>query len=448
MGLFDFMTKQNDSHDTEIEERNNHYKAMIKAQIVNGGDNDFISESEVLKIPAVQSIVEIIGGTIAQLPIYLYKDMGDGSIVREVDYREDLLNDEPNKLQTAYNLKKNMVKDYLLHGKHYIYKSVSNGEVEALYGLESKNVLIKRYYKNGFVADATITLTNQSDEDIKAKEFDLHELIAILKDSPDGVISRGALYYGYELFQVIQKEEEYTRNIYENGAMPLGILKSEGRLTQPTIDRMRNSWQNLYSGSKNVAKTIILEEGLDYKPVSLNPKDLLLTETRKEHLSEICRLFNIPESLINPNANKYGSLEQNNIAFLQYTLSPIISAIENALNKSLLTPSEKKDGYFFSFDTAEVLRTTEKERYEAIKVGLDTGVITMNEARYKLNLKGINDDIMKWSLGAVLYYPETGEMKIPNLGIGIEGYNKNGEVTPEPEKTEKEVVKTDKEGEE
>ena len=188
-------------------------------------------------------------------------------------------------------------------------------------------------------------------------------------------------------------------------------------MTADVIARLRDSWSKLYSGSENAGKTVILEEGLEYKPVSLNPRDLLLNENKKDNLSDICRLFNIPESLVNPNANKYGSLEQNNIFFLQYCLSPIISTIENGLNKSLFLEEEKDQGLFWAFDTSEVLRMTEKERYDALKVGLDAGVITMNEARYKLNLKGIRDDVMKWSLGDILYYPATGEMKIPNMGL-------------------------------
>ena len=40
---------------------------------------------------------------------------------------------------------------------------------------------------------------------------------------------------------------------------------------------------------------------------------------------------------------------------------------------------------------------------------------------------------MKWSLGSVLYYPSTGEMKIPNMGIGIEGYQENNVETIDKE---------------
>lgn len=377
-----------------------------------------ITEEQVMKIPTVQAILEIISGTIAQLPVYLYKENEDGSVDRIFsDNRVSLLNDEPNPNQTAYNYKKSMVNDYLLYGSSYSYKEMDGNDLIALYGLSCKNLSMTIYRKHGFkVDDVEIT----SNENGIVDTFKLYELMAILKDSDDGITSKGALYYGQDIFNVVNEEVHYTKSIYKNGVLPIGILQAKGRLTESAIQRLRQSWSNIYSGSKNAGKTIILEEGLEYKSIALNPRDLLLNENKKDNISDICRLFNIPESLVNPNANKYGSLEQNNIFFLQYTLSPIISAIENAFNKSLLLEEEKQDGYFFAFDTSEVLRTTEKEKYESIKVGLDTGVITLNEARSKLNLKGIKDDIMKWSLGSVLFYPETGEMKIPNMGIGIE----------------------------
>lgn len=422
MGWFDFLKDENSNE--HLEER----AWGSGTSIASYFNSNSVVEDDVIKIPTVQAILELIGGTIAQLPVYLYRENEDGSIEKiNGDRREYLLNNEPNSLQTSYNFKKGLVKDYLLYGASYsLIEGALDSKVTAIYNLPSKSVQVKLYRKKSSykVENADILFTENGGED----KFKPYELLIILKDSTDGLTSKGALHYGQNIFKVINEEVNYTENIYKNGVLPLGVLQSKGRLTKDAIDRLRDSWSRLYGGSTNAGKTVILEEGLEYKPVSLNPRDLLLNENKKDNISDICRLFNIPESLVNPNANKYGSLEQNNISFLQYTLSPILASIENGLNKALLLEEEKMDRYFFAFDTSEVLRTTEKEKYEAIKVGLDAGVITLNEARYKLNYKGIKDDVMKWSLGSVLYYPETGEMKIPNMGIGIEGYPGNDKI--------------------
>lgn len=425
MGFFDFLKEE------KTEERNMNTNTSITSLF---GEEEIISEDNVLKIPTVKACVELIAGTIAQLPIYLYKETEDGSVERVEDYRCILLNDEPNELQTGYSFKKHMVKDYIFYGASYNYIERSGNTVTELQNLKAKNIRVDKYVQDGFrVVDADINVVATEEGRIKRNSqdnvkilstFKPYDCIIALNESTDGVTSKGVLEYGKDIFKVAIEEKKYTSSIYKNGALPLGILKTTGRLTQPAIERLKASWQSLYSGAQNSGKTVVLEEGLDYTPVSLKPGDLLLTENRKDTIGDICKLFNIPESLVDVTKIKYGSLEQNNIHFLQYTLSPIITSIESGLNKSLLLEDEKRQGYFFSFDTSEVLRSTDREKYEAAKVAVDGGLMSINEARYRLNLPAIKDDVMKWTLGAVLYYPETGEMKIPNMGIGIDGYEK------------------------
>lgn len=399
-------------------------------------------EEQILQIPTVQMCLELISGTIAQLPIYLYKENSDGSIERiQGDKREALLNDEPNEFQTAYNFKKNLVKDYFLYGASYSYIERLGNKIQSIHSIPAKATTVKKYIKNGFqVVDADIILTEiVSENDIQEHKYKPHELLICLKDSEDGLTSKGLLFYGQSVFEIADNELEFINNIYKNGAMPLGVLKTEGRLNDNALEKLKSAWSNLYTGRKNAGKTIILENGLDYMPISQKPKDLLVNEIKKDNINEICKLFNIPESLIN-GTNKYGSIEQNNIHFLQYTLSPVLTSIENGLNKSLLLEEEKENGYFWAVDTAEVLKTTETEKYQAIKAALDGGVITLNEARYKLNMASIKDDIMKWSLGNVLYYPETGEMKIPNMGIGVGPDGGDLKTNNQPDEKEKDPM--------
>lgn len=435
IGLFDFLRNENTINEIpQIEERA--FGTCSIDSLFNS--QDIMLEDDVMRIPTVQAIIELISGTIAPLPLYLYKENEDGSIEKiSGDYRERLLNDEPSEFQNAYNFKKNMVKDYLLYGANYSHIEREGNEIVSLYAFPSKYITVKKYKKRGYkIVDADI-IYNESEEEPDVK-FKPHEILFVLRDSVDGITSKGALHYGQNLFNLMASETSYKQSLYTNGALPLGILKTSGRLTQTVAEKLRLAWQNLYGGSNNAFKTVVLEEGLSYEPIALNPRDLMIEETNETNISDICRLFNIPESLVNPSANKYGSLEQNNIHFLQYTLTPILTAIEMGLNKNILLESEKEEGYFWQFDTSEVLKTTEKEKYEAINTALSSGVISLNEARYKLNYKSINDNIMKWSLGSVLYYPETGEMKIPNLGIGIEGYEGKG-AEKQPEEAKEEV---------
>lgn len=326
-----------------------------------------------------------------------------------------------------------LVTDYLLHGQAYAYlekqfETTDIGgmveqieELAELNHLPAKNIQAEVFH-NGFkYTKAEYTLTTMFGTPLNKKtnqaKFNSDQLLRILNKPKNAYQAEGVLAQGKELFEQALAEIEYTKALYNNGAMPKGALKMAGRLSQGAADRLKQSWNDLYSGAKNSGKTIILEEGMDYSALQLNPNEMMLSETQRITASEICKLFGVPESMITTAANKYGSIEQNQLHFLKHCLAPIITSFEGAFDKQLLLEKEKQEGYFFRFDTSELLRATEKERIEAANLGLSSGLFRINEARSKLDLPNIDDNVFMWNLASVLYNPETKEMKIPNMGV-------------------------------
>lgn len=381
------------------------------------GANEPVKEEEAMSIPSVVACIELITGSIAQLPIYLYRE-NENREVEEVneDRRVFLLNSEPNTTTNGYNLKKKIAKDYLFYGTSYTKIERARNNVLELHPLNMQNVQVTKYLIDGYKYDADIKLVNYMQNELGREiKFKPYDLITVLKDSDDGITSRGILSTGSEILQLALNENVYSNNILKNGALPIGVLQTESKLSSDAIRRLRRGWESLYSGARNSGRTVILEEGLEYKPISLKPNDLQLIDGRQATVAEICRLFNVPESMVNADANKYASNEQNNLHFLQYTLLPIITAIESALDKSLLLESEKEQGYYFRFDTSEILRTTEKERVESAVLGVKGGVFSLNETRGKFDKPALEDDMFMWSLGNVLFNPKTKEMFVPNM---------------------------------
>lgn len=93
-----------------------------------------LTEEKIMKIPTVKACLELISGSIAHMPIYLYRENEDGSVERKLaDYRERLLNEEANDFLTGHNFKKNMVKDYLIHGSSYVNIYKKSMSIEGLY---------------------------------------------------------------------------------------------------------------------------------------------------------------------------------------------------------------------------------------------------------------------------------------------------------------------------
>lgn len=435
MGLFNGWRKKEKSNVNEERGMVNYSGGYSSAIFSTFNVSTPVTEDQAMKIPSVVACIELITGSIAQLPIYLYKENDKGEVERVVgDRRVFLLNSEPNDLLNGYNFKKRLTKDYLFYGVSYTKVDTARNTVIQLYPIDMRYVQVTKYLIDGYKYEADIVLTTYGADGVgKKRIFKPHELLMILKDSDDGVSSRGVLEAGSDILTLAMNESEYTSNILKNGALPIGVIQTINRLSENAIKKLRAGWESLYSGSKNSGKTVILEEGLEYKPISLKPNDMQLIDGRKITIAEIARLFNVPESMLNSDANKYASNEQNNLHFLQYTLAPIITAIEVSLDKSLLLESEKAEGYYFRFDTTEILRTTERDRIESAIQGLKGGAFSINETRAKFDKHKLEDDYFMWSLGNVLFNPETKEMFVPNMQGG--GDLDNGPVnmnSPQP----------------
>ncbi|MDA1526486.1 phage portal protein [Bacillus cereus] len=378
-------------------------KNSFSTAIYSGKPATIISEEEALKIPSVKAAVELISNSISTLPIYLYVENEiDRSIEKVSDSRVNVLNHRSNKLQTAQSIKKKVVTDYLLHGKAYLCKK--NGE---LHHLEASGMRETGYTDDGYTYSHKEFTYNGAVE----VELDPSEVI-VIDSATNGILTDG----GKILVQASQ-QIEYSLALLAHSAVPTGVLKSSSRLTENAISRLKSSWERLYQGASRSGRTIILEEGLDFEPLSMKPDEMQLTDSHKTMISEIARLFNIPESMINSSANKYNSLEQNGAQYLKGTLYPIITAIESALDNKMLNETEQQLGYYFRFDTSEILRTTESEKIKIVSESLSNGLISFNEARAKLDMPKIEKDYYTLSLGNVLKDAETGELTIPNMGV-------------------------------
>jgi len=420
MGLFDWLEKRSaDGTVTQSTSYNNEAEALGSLLGIEA-----ITEDKVMRIPTAKKCVDKIAGTIAQMPVYLYKENADGSIERVLnDNRVHLLNHEPNDYTKGINLKRNMAKDTLLYGASYTKINFAGNTILDLHPIKTTSVTVNKHIRNDYEVVGADILLNTSENGTfksitkKQPKYKAHDFIIVTNDCSDGLTGTGALKHGEDIFRLALSEMEYTTNYFETGALPIGVLYSEdGKvLNQKERDSLKAAWQRLYGGAKNAFKTVVLPSGMKYQPMA---QPMLATENmRNSFADDICKIFNVPEGTISTGGKQYQSLAQNSKEFLTTTLSPIIGAMESAFDKALLLESEKDKGYFFRFDTSELLRATKKEQVEMVALGLEKGIFTINDARAMLDLPPIDDDVFMWNLSNVLYNPKTGEMKVPNMGL-------------------------------
>ena len=374
-----------------------------------------VNEDDALKIPSVKNGIELISGSIASLPVYLYKEV-DGQVKKVFgDNREFLLNNEPNFVETAYNMKKKMVKDFILHGGTYSLLEKAGLNVDAIYNVNANAITVELLVNDRGIpvgADYKFALNG------KPLTADITEMLVCLDASDDGATTkRGILKDGQKLLNLMNNEIDLHNAFLENGAVVKSVLQAEGKVRPDTLTRLKESFSSLYSGARNAGKTLILEDGMKFVPIQNNMSEIEMVNSKKHNVAEVEKLLNLPSGFLQDNQRRSA---EDNLVYLQRTLMPIITALEESFNKSLLLESEKENNYFFRFDVSEILRATQKEMIDMLSVGVKSGLYTLNEARAVIDKPKFGEnDFLLFNLGHVVYKPD-GSMIIPNMAQALD----------------------------
>ena len=125
---------------------------------------------------------------------------------------------------------------------------------------------------------------------------------------------------------------------------------------------------------------------MDFEPITVNPADAQLLETRQFNVVDICRFFGVsPVKAFDLTKSSYSTVEATELAFLTDTLSPLLEKIELEFERKLYKPSEK-DSIDVRFDTSRLLRADKQSLANYYNTLFNIGVITPNEIRRELDL--------------------------------------------------------------
>ena len=365
---------------------------------------DSISCEQALNIPAVARCVNLISETVSMIPIKLYhEEVTDGKrkTVEVTDSRCDLLNEDTKDTLDGAQLKKVLVRDYLLNGNAYAYINKQRNLVKSLHYVDSKNITINQNFDPIF-KDYNILVHGQT-----YKPF---EFLKILRATKDGARGSGVIEENGELLKVAYTTLKFEQNLVSTGGNKKGFINAKNRLTKEAIDALKAAWYKFYSN--NDENVIILNEGLTFQEASNTSVEMQLNESKKSMSDSILEIFGVPTDW---------SWE----TFIKTAIMPILATFECALNRDLLLEKEKKS-FYFAFDTKEIIKGDIKTRFEAYKTALESNLMQIDEVRYLKNLEPLGLNFIKLGLQDVLFNPVTKEVYTPNTNQITNIENKNG----------------------
>jgi HK97 family phage portal protein len=136
---------------------------------------------------------------------------------------------------------------------------------------------------------------------------------------------------------------KWNKALLDNAARPSGALVYTGPegsvLSESQFERLKRELEDQYQGSGNAGRPLLLEGGLDWKAMSLSPKDMDFLEAKHTAAREIALAFGVPPMLLGiPGDNTYSNYQEANRVFWRGTVLPLATRIGSSLTH-WLSPS-------------------------------------------------------------------------------------------------------------
>ena len=160
------------------------------------------------------------------------------------------------------------------------------------------------------------------------------------------------------------------------------FLETQRPLTPEGVALLRKQFNSTFGGYANSSQSVVLEEGMTWKPMSMTSVDSQFQELRRAQLYEVCRIFRIPPLLMQ-DAEKSGmgsTAETLGRFFVTHTLAPHMKAWEQALSLSLLTRGERGK-YYLQHNVDDFTRAESQTRWQAYIAAVTNGILSPNEVR-------------------------------------------------------------------
>lgn len=185
----------------------------------------------------------------------------------------------------------------------------------------------------------------------------------------------------------------WNQALLQNGARPSGALMvkagegSAGTLSETQYGRLKSQLDEQFSGAMNAGRPLLLEGGLEWKEMSLNPRDMDFINIKHSSARDVALAFGVPPQLLGiPGDNTYANLKEARLALWEQTIVPLLQTVTDALNNWLVPMfdsalvlsldqdaipifAEKRDAYWERISRADFLSAEEKRSLLGIAHG-------------------------------------------------------------------------------
>lgn len=317
---------------------------------------------------------------LASVPLLLYRRTKNGG--RELAHDHSLtgiLGMSPNPNQTAFEFREFLIRSLDLMGNAYArIERNSRGQVTALYPFPPGMVAIERLPSGRLRYRAT---------DLNGLVWTLlqEEILHVRGPSKNGMYGLSPIQIARGALGLALAHAETAEALTENKLQPGGMLIYPQNITLEQVAAIRNKTKDMFAGTRNAGKLMILDGGVKFEQLSFTPNDAQFLESRKLGNEDVARIFGLPPTTVGiTDKATYSNAEHEGQALIQNALGPLAARVEAALSRSLLTDAGRRS-YFIEHDLNGLLRGDIEARFKAYRLAREIGAFSPNDVRRREN---------------------------------------------------------------
>ena len=345
-----------------------------------------VSPESAMRCGPAFACIRIIGETLQQLPVHLYRRNGDDR-ERATDHPVyPLVTRAANDWTPASEFRLVLGTHLAAHGNAFawINRDTSGRPVEMI-PLDPRTVSVRQH---PVTMAPVYTITAGA---WQGREFDRSEILHIRGPGLDIHTGASPVTLAREAISLSLTLETHRAGLFGRGAKPSGLLKHKRTVSPELLKRLNASFVQWFSGGANAGKTLLLECDMDFQQLQLSSVDSQTLEMRRFQVEEISRFWRIPLHMLNElDRTTHNNAEAMGQQFLTFCMVPILTAWCDALSITLLTP-EERETFYFEFLVDDIARADLTARMQGYATAIAHSLMCPDEARAKENLPPIPD---------------------------------------------------------
>ena len=357
-----------------------------------------MTNSAAMKLTAFYAGIRIRSENIASFPKYVKKRTDEGLVDASYHPAYRLINVRPNTYTNKFDFwnLENTWLDGWGNGLAIIERD-SYGDPSALHQVHPSWVdgitLVdgRKWYKI-VSPDPRFSFLNGTYPDYNI----LHFMLVTL----DGIRGVNPVVYNAMALGKSYATEKFSSEVFEKGGNIRAVMETEGHFG----DEDFKNFMRHFKASSNNYDTPLLEYGVKYKQLAVDPVASALVQSEVLSINDVCRILNIPPHMLAELTHAtFSNIEHQTIQFVQYSLRPTVKRLEDELEAKLFFSGEQ-DVFGVKFSLDGLLRGDTQARSAYYHNAILDGYMSRNEVRELEGLRrkeGLDDMLYPLNTGVV-----------------------------------------------